>query len=117
MVVAGRLGPRRHLIGPGLYPIYEFVLKMVLLSIMVPVFIFIVGPATLASTNGNWVKAVMITLGNLWSGAFIATRVITLVFAILERTHAIAGIACKWDPSTLPPCRLTDARCSHVHFA
>ena len=103
MVVAGRLGPRRHLIGPGLYPIYEFVLKMVLLWILVPVFIFIVGPATLASNNGNWGKAVVTTLGNLWSGAFIAAGVITLVFAMLERTQAIAGIACKWDPSTLPP--------------
>jgi hypothetical protein len=103
MVVASHLGPRRHLIGPGLYPIYEFVLKMVLLWILLPVFIFIVGPATLASNNGDWGKTVLITLGNLWSGAFIAAGVITLVFAILERTHAIAGIACKWDPSTLPP--------------
>ncbi|HWJ46289.1 MAG TPA: hypothetical protein VNS62_01470 [Candidatus Udaeobacter sp.] len=103
MVVASRLGPKRHLIGPTLYPIYEFVLKMVLLWILVPVFIFIVGPATLASTNGNWGKTVVVTLGNLWSGAFIAAGVITLVFAVLERTHAIADIACKWDPSTLPP--------------
>lgn len=103
MVVASRLGPRRHLIGPTLYPIYEFVLKMVLLWILVPVFIFIVAPATLASTNGEWARTVLITLGNLWSSAFIAAGVITLVFAILERTHAIAGIACKWDPSSLPP--------------
>ena len=103
IVVASRLGPRRHLIGPSLYPVYEFVLRMVLLYIMVPVFIFIVGPATLTSTNGDWGKAVLITIGNLWSGAFVAAGVITLVFAILERTHAIADIACKWDPSTLPP--------------
>ena len=103
MVVASRLGPRRHLIGPALYPIYAFVLKMVLFWILIPVFIFIVAPATLASTNGNWGKAVLITLGNLWSGAFIAAGVITLVFAILERTHAIADVACKWDPNSLPP--------------
>jgi hypothetical protein len=103
MVVASRLGPRRHLIGPALYPVYVFVLKMVLLWILVPAFIFIVGPATLASTNGNWGKTVVITLGNLWSGAFIAAGVITLVFAVLERTHVIADIACKWDPSSLPP--------------
>ena len=43
MMVAGRLGPQRHLIGPALFPIYEFVLKMVLLWILVPVFVFIVG--------------------------------------------------------------------------
>jgi len=103
MAVASRVGPRRYLIGPALYPIYAFVLKMVLLWIMVPVFIFIVGPAILASTNGDWAKAVLITSGNLWSGGFIAAGVITLVFAILERTHAIAEITCKWDPSSLPP--------------
>jgi len=43
MMVAGRIGPQRHLIGPALFPIYEFVLKMVLLWILVPVFVFIVG--------------------------------------------------------------------------
>jgi hypothetical protein len=103
MLVASRFGPKRHLIGPALFPIYWFVLKMVLLWILLPVFIFIVSPATLASTNGDWGKAVVITLGNLWSVAFFAAAVITLVFAILERTQALANIHCKWDPSTLPP--------------
>lgn len=103
MLVASRLGPKRHLIGPTLFPIYWFVLKMVLLWILLPVFIFIVSPATLASTNGDWGQAFAITLGNLWSGAFIAAAIITLVFAILERTQAFANINCKWDPSSLPP--------------
>jgi hypothetical protein len=116
MLVAGRLGPKRHLIGPGLYPIYEFVLKMVLLWILVPVFIFIVGPATLASTNGDWGKTALVTLGNLWSGAFIAAGVITLVFAILERTQAIADINCKWDPSSLPPLQKPERKTSFVQM-
>ena len=103
MIVAGRLGPKRQLIGPTLFPMYAFVLKMVLVYVLLPVFIFIVGPATLASVNGNWGKAIVITLGNLWSGAFIAAGVITLVFAILERTRTLAEISCKWDPSSLPP--------------
>lgn len=103
MLVASRLGPKRHLIGPTLFPIYSFVLKAVLLWILLPVFLFIVSPATLASTNGDWGKAVTVTLGNLWSGAFFAAGVITLVFAILERTQALANIHCKWDPASLPP--------------
>src|SRR5579863_2182514 len=37
MVVASRLGPQRYLIGPAIYPVYAFVLKMVLLWILVPV--------------------------------------------------------------------------------
>ncbi len=112
MVVASRLGPRRYLIGPTIFPVYEFVLKMVLLWILVPVFIFIVGPATLASTNGDWGKAILITIGNLWSGAFIAAGVITLVFVILERTHAVADITCKWDPSSLPPLEAAERKTS-----
>jgi hypothetical protein len=105
MMVAGRLGPQRHLIGPALFPIYEFVLKMVLLWILVPVFIFIVGPVNVANSNGNWGFAVANTLGNLWSGLFIAAGIVTLVFAILERTSAHLGAECKWDPLKLPPVR------------
>ena len=105
MMVAGRLGPQRHLIGPALFPIYEFVLKMVLLWILVPVFIFIVGPVNLAQGGGDWGAAVLNTFGDLWSGLFIAAGIITLVFAIIERTSAHLGAECKWDPLKLPPVR------------
>ena len=112
MVVASRLGPKRHLIGPTLYPIYTFVLKMVVLWILVPAFLFIVGLVNLANSNGDWGKAIVTTMSGLWSGAFVAAGVITLVFAILERTHAIADIACKWDPSSLPPLEKTERKTS-----
>ncbi len=105
MMVAGRLGPQRHLIGPALFPIYGFVLKMVLLWILVPVFIFIVGPVNVANSGGNWAAAVAITFGDLWSGLFIAAGIVTLVFAIIERTSAHLGAECKWDPLKLPPVR------------
>jgi len=105
MMVAGRLGPQRHLIGPALFPIYEFVLKMVLLWILVPVFIFIVGPVNLANSGGDWPSAILSTIGNLWSGLFIAAGIVTLVFAIIERTSAHLGAECKWDPLKLPPVR------------
>jgi hypothetical protein len=103
MMVAGRLGPQRHLIGPALFPIYEFVLKMVLLWILVPVFIFIVGPVNLVDGGGNWPFAILRTFGDLWSGLFIAAGIITLVFAIIERTSAHLGTEIKWDPLKLPP--------------
>jgi hypothetical protein len=114
MVVAGQLGPRRYLIGPTLYPIYEFVLKMVLLWILVPVFIFIVGPTNLATSNGDWGRAVLETFGNLWSGLFIAAGIITLVFVILERTHAQVGGEWKWDPLKLPPVRKQERKTTFV---
>lgn len=105
MMVAGRLGPQRHLIGPALFPIYEFVLKMVLLWILVPVFIFIVAPVNVANSSGHWGLAVASTIGDLWSGLFIAAGTITLVFAVIERTNAHWGTEIKWDPLKLPPVR------------
>jgi hypothetical protein len=102
MIVAGRFAPRRQLIGPTLYPIYEFVMKMVLLWIMIPVFIFIIGPVNVASANGDLIRAALNTAGNLWSALFTAAATITLVFAVLERVH-VPGVECKWDPLKLPP--------------
>jgi hypothetical protein len=117
MMVAGRLGPQRHLIGPALFPIYEFVLKMVLLWILVPVFILIVGPVNLAQSGGNWGAAVLNTFGDLWSGLFIAAGTITLVFAIVERTTVHLEAECKWDPLKLPPVRMPGLKPSPLKAA
>ncbi|HTW32395.1 MAG TPA: hypothetical protein VMD76_12000 [Candidatus Sulfotelmatobacter sp.] len=112
MVVAGSLGPKRHLIGPAIYPIYIFVLKMVLLWIQLPIFLFIVGPYNVANSAGDWGTALANTIGEIWSGMFIAAGIITIIFAIVERTQAHAAVACKWDPSTLPPLRKTPRKTS-----
>ena len=117
MMVAGRLGPTRHLIGPALFPIYIFVLKMVLLWILVPVFIFIIGPVNLANAGGDWGPAVAATLANLCFGLFIAASIITLVFAVVERTSAHLGEECKWDPLKLPPVRTHEPKTSFVKSA
>jgi hypothetical protein len=117
MMVASRLGPTRHLIGPALFPIYSFVLKMVLLWILVPVFIFIIGPVNLANAGGEWGPAVAATLANLWFALFIATGIITLIFAIVERTSAHLGEECKWDPLKLPPVRPEERKTSFVKSA
>ncbi len=105
MVVGARLGPKRQLIGPTLFPIYTFVLKMVLLWIQVPIFVFIMAPINLAYANGDWGGAIGKTLSELWSAAFIAAATITLVFAIIERSAAQATVECRWDPLKLPPVR------------
>ncbi len=112
MIVAGRFSPKTYLIGPTLFPIYTFVLKMVLFWILVPVFVFILGPINFANQNGHWASAIGATIGQLWSGLFIAAGIVTLVFAILERTQAIADIQCKWDPSSLPPLEKTEHKTS-----
>jgi hypothetical protein len=114
MMVAGRLGPQRHLIGPALFPIYGFVLKMVLLWILLPIFVFILGPVNLANSGGDWALALLNTFGNLWSGLFIAAGIITLVFAIIERTNTHLGTEIKWDPLKLPPVRKDEPKPSRL---
>lgn len=90
---------------------------MVLLWIMVPVFVFIVGPATLGSYHGDWRTAFAVTLGNLWSGSFVAAGIITLAFAVIERTHTIAQVECKWDPMNMPPVRKYERKPSLLQTA
>jgi hypothetical protein len=110
MVVAGRMGPRKSLIGPSLYPIYIFVLKMVLFWILTPVFLWIVGPINLANSGSRWPIALFNTFGQLWSALFIAAGIITLVFVILERSSAQVAIASKFDPLSLPPVQKTERK-------
>jgi hypothetical protein len=102
VVVANRYQGQRYLIGPALFPVYAFVLKLVLLWILVPVFFFIVGPVNVANTNGDWGLAALHTFGGLWSALFSATAVITLVFAVLERSQVRIDLTDKWDPRSLP---------------
>ena len=101
MLVAARLGPQRSLIGPALFPIYRFVLQMVLFWVLVPVFLFIVGPANISS-SASWTDATVATFGELFYGWFLSASIITLVFAVVERVH-VPIAACKWDPRSLPP--------------
>lgn len=103
MLVASRLSPSRYLIGPTLFPVYKFVMKIVLLWILLPLFTFIVGPTSVAIKGGDWGAGVLNTMGQLWFGWFMAAGIITLVFAILERTHSQMGMDGKWDPMKLPP--------------
>jgi hypothetical protein len=102
IIVANRYQGQRYLIGPVLFPVYEFVMRLVLLWILVPVYLIILAPINLANTNGDWGLAALRTFGGLWSGLFIAAGTITLVFAVLERSHVKFELSDKWDPLTLP---------------
>lgn len=102
MRVASRFQPGQHLIGPAWFPVYRFVLKLVLLWVLIPVFALIVGPAIVLS-NPDRGAGILQTLGHLWTAEILAGGVITLVFAILERVQVKCDVADKWDPRSLPP--------------
>jgi hypothetical protein len=102
MRVASHYQPGQYLIGPTWFPVYRFVLKLVLFWVLIPVFVLIVGPAIVLS-NPDRGAGLLQTFGNLWTAWIIAGGVITLVFAILERVQVKCDVGDKWDPRSLPP--------------
>jgi len=101
ILVASRYRPQTQLIGPALFPIYLFVLKLVLLWILVPLFVVIVGPAMIFSAPNHW-AALLQTWSTLWFAMFVSAGTITLVFAVIERTEAELKFFEKWDLRSLP---------------
>jgi hypothetical protein len=102
IVMAGKLRPQAYLIGPTMFPVFRFILKVSLLWIMVPVFIFIVGPVNYAESKSLGL-AILHTLGELWPAGFIAAGIITVVFAVLERAAKEFCSDDRWNPKSLPP--------------
>jgi hypothetical protein len=101
--VAGQFLPQRSLIGPALYPIYVFVLKIVLLCYTVPWLLVWIGillfhraeaPAQLTSD--------LRSLGTLWTVVFTQFGIITMIFAAIERVSAKSPGLSDWDPRKLP---------------
>jgi hypothetical protein len=113
ILVASRYRPQTQLIGPALFPIYLFVLKVALLWILVPVFFVIVGPALIVPASDR-LAAFFQTWSALSSAMFIAAAVITLVFAVIERTQARMNLFEKWSVRSLPQAPKTEKPASRT---
>jgi hypothetical protein len=106
-VVAGRFLPRRHLIGPQLYPIYEFVLKLTAGIYLIPWFLIWAGlmifvPSYRAAHSG---AAMFQALGHLWTMALSLFAMITFGFALGERFQHQSAARGDWNPRRLPAVR------------
>jgi hypothetical protein len=84
VAVASGYLPQQYLIGPALYPLYRFVLRLVIFWVQLPLFVFVAGPLNLL-TAASPLGAIAQTLGNFVEAAFIAACVITVIFALVER--------------------------------
>ena len=102
ILVASRYRRQTQLIGPALFPIYQFVLKVVLLWILVPVFVVIIGPAIILPATHRW-EALLQTWSTFWFALFVAAGIITVIFAILERSEDQFKFFEKWELRSLPP--------------
>src|SRR5437899_990378 len=107
VLVANRFLPQEHLIGPVLFPIYLFVLKIVAAFYMVPWILVWIGLAISRASHSG--QSLLVAVGSFWTSfwpmAFFMIGGVTTVFAVLERVQAKSGFMEKWDPLKLPPVR------------
>jgi hypothetical protein len=107
VLVAAQFLPQRSLIGPALYPIYIFVLKIVALCYVIPWLIVWFGillfhrTEVAARLSGDWHS-----LGTLWTVVFTQFGIITVIFAVIDRVSLNAPCVSEWDPRKLPKVRV-----------
>jgi len=83
--VAGQYSPNRYLIGPRLFPAYYLVLRIVAAVVFGALTLSMVISAIAGGVENVWLSGLEY-LGAIWSGVLSAGAMITLVFAIIERS-------------------------------
>jgi hypothetical protein len=108
VLVANKYLPQQYLIGPVLFPIYKFVLKIAALCYLVPWFLVWIGflsfdPRYRATHVVG--RDLIAAWGSLWLSAIVMVGSVTIAFALLERLRP--AFLEDWDPSRLPRIRDT----------
>jgi uncharacterized membrane protein len=103
-VAESYVGPR-YLIGPRMYPFFEWVTRIVLIVLVAVTLVGLgVGLVKSSLTGPEFLKTVATSLAGLWSGVMTAFGNVVLVFAILERVLPAKEFEKEmddWDPEEL----------------
>lgn len=102
--VAARYQPQQSLIGPMLFPVYKFVLKMVSLFYLLPSFLVWIALVLFVPqyhAENVFLEALRGYAG-MWTNAFVIFAIITLIFAGAERFQGRIHVLQQWDPRKLP---------------
>lgn len=102
-VVAGSFLPQHYLIGPVMFPIYVFVLKIVALCYLLPWLLVWLGfvifdRSYLIRHAGGALQG----LNTFWMLLWTFFGAITFIFAMLDRTSNRSKFVRDWDPRKLP---------------
>lgn len=108
MLVASRYQPQRSLIGPMLFPIYWYVLRMALLWVCI---IYVIAMVIVAPLTSSQAVNAVDSLLRLPVVLFYTAGWVTLVFVAMEfiasrypeKCPALGGLVGTWDPASLPP--------------
>jgi hypothetical protein len=97
LLVASRYLPQHTLIGPQLYPVYIFVLKIVAAISLAPPFIALL----VAIIHGDTVP--LNRLANPFDSLLMSFATVTIIFALIERSGINPAKSSNWNPKSLPP--------------
>jgi len=100
LAVASRYRPQRYLIGPTLFPIYRFVLAVLLIGCVVPRFLI-----WLAFLLADPAHRGYLHMENVWVTVLYFAFFTTLAFAIVERSGVKLQGLDTWSPRKLPSVR------------
>lgn len=98
MEVASRYLPKRYLIGPTLFPIYRFVLAVLLIGCVVPRFLIWLVFLIADPAHRGYLHMENMGVTVLYFAFFT-----TLAFALVERSGAKLEGLHTWNPRRLPP--------------
>ena len=100
LVVAARYGTQHSLIGPDLFPFYWFALKVVLaISLAIDLVTSAIGAI---SRGDSLVHAMSHAASGAWWTLLANAGLVTLVFAVVERTGWLTTYLRDWKPEDLP---------------
>ncbi|MDF7777359.1 hypothetical protein P1X14_19025 [Sphingomonas sp. AOB5] len=103
LVVASRYGTQQSLIGPEIFPFYLFSLKIVLAigaAILIATGVF-----RAAFADRSMVQALAQGFDHIWWTLLSYAGLVTLIFAVLERTGWLSSHLRQWKPEQLPDLR------------
>ena len=99
--VAARFGRQHYLVGPELYPLYAFALKVLLAIVAVSALVTAV--VAVAIRQGDPGFAIGTALETIWSGAVSSVGVLTIIAAVMQRQKIRPRFLYDWNPQDLPP--------------
>ena len=100
LAVASRYRSQQYLIGPTLFPIYRFVLAVLLIGCVVPRFLIWLAFLLVDPAHRGYLH-----MENLWATVLYFAFFTTLAFAIAERSGVKLEALNTWNPRKLPPVR------------
>ncbi len=101
-------GKARYLIGPGLFPTYLMILKIVLPTVVFAMCI-VTMIELLTGADRSWYEHLTSWLASIWSGLMGAFAYVSIIFAIFEyKGISTKELSSDWTVSSLPPVPRTD---------